>query len=107
MAHPTSRLSTLPSHLRQSSAAGGLTSSSSAASGAGASPALVARINDKKAELESLRQLRDLSADLAGQMEALQGKLEILGNGTEGELYHLILFNDRVVDLGAPRRDSA
>lgn len=51
---------------------------------AGQSPALVARINEKKIELENLRELRDLSAQLAGQMEMLEEKLATLANGTEG-----------------------
>lgn len=50
----------------------------------GQSPALIARINEKKIELENLRELRDLSAQLAGQMEMLEEKLGTLANGTEG-----------------------
>nr|POE97285.1 dash complex subunit dad2 [Quercus suber] len=45
--------------------------------------ALQARINEKKRELEHLRQLRDLSAGLAGQMQQLEEKLATLSNGTE------------------------
>jgi DASH complex subunit DAD2 len=44
---------------------------------------LQARINEKKLELESLKQLRDLSAGLAGQMQQLEEKLATLSNGTE------------------------
>jgi DASH complex subunit DAD2 len=44
----------------------------------------VARIEEKKAELENLKQLRDLSAAVAGQMEALEQKLSTLSDGTEG-----------------------
>jgi DASH complex subunit DAD2 len=69
----------LPSHLRQASTSGSLTSTSS-----GQSPILLARINEKKAELENLKQLRDLSAGLAGQMEMLEEKLATLSDGTEG-----------------------
>ncbi|KAL4861610.1 hypothetical protein BDV12DRAFT_179983 [Aspergillus spectabilis] len=47
------------------------------------SSALAARIASKKAELENLVQLRDMSNALAGQMEALQAKLETLKDGTE------------------------
>ena len=47
---------------------------------------LLARINEKKAELENLKQLRDLSAGLATQMQTLQEKLSTLSNGTEGWL---------------------
>lgn len=48
------------------------------------SSALQQRINEKKVELENLKQLRDLSAGLAGQMEQLEEKLGTLSNGTEG-----------------------
>ncbi|KAL4759557.1 DASH complex subunit DAD2 [Aspergillus foveolatus] len=47
------------------------------------SSALAARVASKKAELDNLIQLRDMSNDLAGQMEALQAKLETLKDGTE------------------------
>ncbi|KAL2000759.1 hypothetical protein VTN02DRAFT_2661 [Thermoascus thermophilus] len=47
------------------------------------SSSLVARISSKKAELENLRQLRDLSGALAAQMQALEDKLSTLNNGTE------------------------
>ncbi|KOS21933.1 DASH complex subunit dad2 [Escovopsis weberi] len=47
------------------------------------SPALVARIEEKRAELEHLQDLRDLSAAVAGQMEALEQKLSTLSDGTE------------------------
>jgi DASH complex subunit DAD2 len=50
----------------------------------GASPALTARIEEKKAELENLKELRDLSAAIAIQMEALEQKLATLSGGTEG-----------------------
>ncbi|PMD44908.1 hypothetical protein L207DRAFT_419160 [Hyaloscypha variabilis F] len=66
----------LPSHLRQASTAGNSTSN-------GQSPILLARINEKKAELENLKQLRDLSAGLAGQMQMLEEKLATLSDGTE------------------------
>lgn len=45
---------------------------------------LVARITEKRAELENLKQLRDLSAGVAAQMQTLQKKLSMLSNGTEG-----------------------
>jgi len=67
----------LPSHLRQASTAGNSAST-------GQSPILLARINEKKAELENLKQLRDLSAGLAGQMQMLEEKLATLSDGTEG-----------------------
>ncbi|KAJ5827763.1 DASH complex subunit Dad2 [Penicillium robsamsonii] len=47
------------------------------------SSALSARIAAKKAELENLRQLRDLSATLAIQMQALDNKISTLKDGTE------------------------
>ncbi|PHH85762.1 hypothetical protein CDD83_11201 [Cordyceps sp. RAO-2017] len=56
---------------------------SGSASTSSQSPALVARIEEKKAELENLKELRDLSAAVAGQMEALQQKLLTLSDGTE------------------------
>ena len=48
------------------------------------SPMLLARISEKKAELENLKQLKDLSADLASRMSVLEEKLSNLSNGTEG-----------------------
>ncbi|KAL4999508.1 DASH complex subunit Dad2-domain-containing protein [Aspergillus recurvatus] len=45
--------------------------------------ALAVRVASKKAELDNLIQLRDMSNGLAGQMEALQAKLETLRDGTE------------------------
>ena len=52
------------------------------------SPMLVARINEKKAELENLKQLRDLSGGLAAQMQALEEKLSTLSDGAEGPSCH-------------------
>lgn len=68
------------------------TSSHGASSSAGPSPALVARIEEKRAELDSLKQLRDLSADVATQMEALQQQLSTLNDGTEGAQAPLVDF---------------
>lgn len=45
---------------------------------------LVARITEKRAELENLKQLRDLSAAVAAQMQTLEEKLSMLSDGTEG-----------------------
>lgn len=75
MSFPTRSLST---HMRAASAS---------ASTASQSPALVARIEEKKAELENLKDLRDLSAAVAGQMEALEHKLQTLSDGTEGTYF--------------------
>ncbi|KAK5087666.1 DASH complex subunit dad2 [Exophiala xenobiotica] len=47
------------------------------------SSALQSRINQKRAELENLRQLRDLSSQLATQMITLEEKLATLRDGTE------------------------
>ncbi|KAK9480672.1 DASH complex subunit Dad2-domain-containing protein [Lipomyces japonicus] len=44
---------------------------------------LATRIAEKRQELESLTQLRDLSANFAGQMEQLQDRLSNLVDGTE------------------------
>jgi len=48
------------------------------------SSVLATRIASKKAELENLRQLRDLSAMLATQMQTLESKIGTLNDGTEG-----------------------
>ncbi|OTB16099.1 hypothetical protein K445DRAFT_94725 [Daldinia sp. EC12] len=69
---------TLPSHIRQAS-----TSSNPSAQSTGQSSALLARVNEKKAELENLKELRELSAAVANQMEALEEKLATLSDGTE------------------------
>ena len=69
----------VPSHLRHPSIPGSQATS-------GHSPVLQARVNEKKIELENLRQLRDLSAGLALQMETLEEKLATLTDGTEGGL---------------------
>ncbi|KAK1046383.1 DASH complex subunit dad2 [Friedmanniomyces endolithicus] len=78
---------TLPSHIRPRPSSGlGLRNSNPSASTASNNPqtsALHSRIAEKKVELESLRQLRDLSAGLAGQMQQLEEKLATLGTGTE------------------------
>ena len=74
MAH---RTTTLPSHLRHQSLVGSASSTSQ-------SSALQQRINEKRAELDNLKQLRDLSGGLAGQMEQLEEKLSTLSSGTEG-----------------------
>lgn len=70
----------LPSHLRHPSTSGNQPS-------AGQSPLLLARINEKKAELASLKDLQALSAALADQMQQLEEKLATLTDGTEGMRY--------------------
>ncbi|EOD44624.1 putative dash complex subunit dad2 protein [Neofusicoccum parvum UCRNP2] len=64
----------LASHLRHQSMG---------APSSGASPVLLARINEKKAELANLKELQALSAGLADQMEMLEQKLSTLSDGTE------------------------
>lgn len=59
----------------------------SAAASSGQSSALSARIEEKRAELEHLKELRDLSGDVASQMEALEKKLSTLTDGTQGMEY--------------------
>jgi DASH complex subunit DAD2 len=73
--------SALPSHIRPSS--GLATQTNANLTGSTQTSALQTRINEKKAELESLKQLRDLSAGLAGQMQQLEEKLATLSNGTQ------------------------
>ncbi|KAI9893204.1 MAG: hypothetical protein M1814_000331 [Vezdaea aestivalis] len=74
MSYPPQR--PLTSHLRHTSISGSQSS-------AGQSQALIARINEKRAELESLRELQELSAGLAQQMQVLEDKLGTLTDGTE------------------------
>ena len=74
-AFPTRPLST---HMRQPSL-------SANAASTGQSPALLQRVSEKKAELENLKELRDLSAAVAAQMENLEQKLATLSDGTEGK----------------------
>ncbi|KAK3216396.1 hypothetical protein GRF29_8g3143009 [Pseudopithomyces chartarum] len=73
MAYPTRNL---PSHIRSQSSLGG-------SAGPAQSPALLARIAEKKAELASLKDLQALSAGLADQMQTLAEKLTTLSDGTE------------------------
>lgn len=68
----------LPSHLRHPS-------TSNPQSSSGQSPVLLARINEKKAELANLKELQALSAGLADQMQTLEEKLATLSDGTEGK----------------------
>ncbi len=56
---------------------------------ASAGLSLQARVRDKRAELESLKELRDLSAAVASQMEALEQKLATLSDGTEGKAHRI------------------
>jgi hypothetical protein len=53
---------------------------------------LLARIEEKKAELGNLKELRDLSASVARQMEALEQKLGTLSDGTEGKAFEVLRF---------------
>ncbi|KAL9111701.1 MAG: hypothetical protein Q9227_003976 [Pyrenula ochraceoflavens] len=73
-ARPTAILPSGPGSLRQPG---------SGSISAQQSSALQSRINAKKAELEDLKHLRELSGALAGQMSELQDKLSTLRDGTE------------------------
>ncbi|KAI5809720.1 DASH complex subunit Dad2-domain-containing protein [Peziza echinospora] len=64
-------------------AAGGLLPPSTTQPAQHQSPALLARIAEKKAELEGLLQMRTLSAALAAEMERLESKLSTLADGAE------------------------
>ena len=48
------------------------------------SSALATRVASKKAELEDLKQLRDLSGVLAVRMQTLEDRIRTLKDGTEG-----------------------
>jgi DASH complex subunit DAD2 len=41
-------------------------------------------VNEKRAELASLRELQALSASVADQMQQLEDKISTLADGTEG-----------------------
>ncbi len=77
----------LSSHIRHPSTSAGHVT-------AGHSSALLARINEKKIELENLKELRDLSAGLAAQMQTLEEKLATLSDGTEGLWLVQLLHRD-------------
>ncbi|EGX44731.1 hypothetical protein AOL_s00188g69 [Orbilia oligospora ATCC 24927] len=71
-------------HFRQSSVGPGFQLAFGGVGGAGAQqPQLISRINEKKIELENLKQLRDLSANLAKQLRELEAKLGTLSDGSE------------------------
>jgi hypothetical protein len=55
--------------------------------------ALSSRIVSKKAELENLVRLRDLSGVMAMQMQVLETKIGTLKDGTEGSLPHCSAFS--------------
>lgn len=67
------------------------------------SSALSTRIAAKKAELENLRQLRDLSGTLAMQMQALESKIATLKDGTEGMISNSALALRFEAGLYRPR----
>jgi len=67
----------IPSHLRSGSLG-------NPGASTGQSSVLQARINEKKQELASLKELQALSAGLADQMAQLEQKLGTLSDGTEG-----------------------
>jgi hypothetical protein len=71
------------------------------------SPALVARIEEKKAELAHLKELKELSAAVANQMESLEQKLSTLSDGTEGTWNALMMrCKARPDALSQPSRQS-
>ncbi|KAK6351760.1 hypothetical protein TWF718_004906 [Orbilia javanica] len=70
-------------HFRQSSVGPGFQLAFGGAGGSAQQPQLISRINEKKIELENLKQLRDLSANLAKQLRELEAKLGTLSDGTE------------------------
>lgn len=55
-------------------------------SGHQASSVLAARVNAKRQELESLKELSSASNGLAKQMEELEKKLSTLNDGAQGPL---------------------
>jgi DASH complex subunit DAD2 len=87
-----------------------------AAPGSTANHALQQRINQKKAELENLKQLRDLSGNLATQMAELEKKLATLRDGTEsvacvlqnweGVLSVISMASSKAATTLVPRQDS-
>lgn len=94
---PTSMLPGGGASLRQPSNQSGISQQQSSA--------LTTRIASKKAELENLRQLRDLSAMLATQMQTLETKIGTLNDGTEGSSIPVVslvicVSMDETTDLG-------
>ncbi|KAH9908014.1 DASH complex subunit Dad2-domain-containing protein [Xylariomycetidae sp. FL2044] len=90
----------IPGHLSQPS--------NPNAQSTGQSAALLARIDEKKAELDNLKELRDLSAAVAGQMEALEQKLATLSDGTEGNWHNVLrAINMASAKIPAPRNAEA
>jgi len=81
----------LPSRLHHPAGSTGQSTSSQ-------SPVLLARINEKKAELANLKELQILSAGLADQMQTLEEKLATLSDGTEGEQILLRVMKGATVD---------
>ncbi|KAL8695284.1 MAG: hypothetical protein Q9218_000183 [Villophora microphyllina] len=77
----------------------------------GQSPMLLARISEKKAELEDLKQLRDLSANLAAQVQSLEEKLSTLSDGTEAVAavlsnWHTVLQAINMASVKIPKPKS-
>ncbi|KAK5790956.1 hypothetical protein VI817_006265 [Penicillium citrinum] len=72
------------------------------------SSALATRIAAKKAELENLRQLRDLSGTLAMQMQALESKITTLKDGTEAVACVLANWDNvlRAISLASRKASS-
>lgn len=100
MAYPDRRLTTITTQPHPPSSSSGLRQPSFGGGGGGIShstttgysPVLAARINEKRAELANLKQLQDLSADLAAQMRVLEEKLAGLGGGMEGMFFRVFFI---------------
>lgn len=102
-----SRQSILPSSRQSTFGAAASTSSNHA---------LQQRITQKKAELENLKQLRDLSGNLATQMAELEKKLSTLRDGAEsvscvlqnweGVLSVISMASTKAADTLAPGKDA-
>lgn len=86
-----SRNPSFPAHLRAQSLAGNNPTTTNlpghhhtgSLSGSSASPVLLQRIAEKKTELANLQELKNLSDQLAEQMQQLEARLETLSDGTE------------------------
>ena len=68
------------------------------------SSALATRVASKKAELENLKQLRDLSSDLAMRMQILEDRICTLKDGTEGSFSFSLLSLLLLLSVGRPNR---
>ncbi|KAK5053042.1 hypothetical protein LTR84_002016 [Exophiala bonariae] len=81
--HNHTLTTTSTSLLRHPSTGGATTSTALSTSNTHSQTHLQTRIAAKRAELENLRQLRDLSGELASQLAALEQKLSTLRDGAQ------------------------